>query len=78
MSLARHPLRRSSYELLGELNPLVRGGPQVGMDALPVEQANQDAFGFGGFDGGYEVAVSRDEGGFLDKMLRRQRSQVRR
>ena len=45
------------------------------MDALPVEQANQDAFGLGGFDGGYEIAVSRDNGGFLDETLRRRRSQ---
>ena len=46
------------------------------MDALPVEQANQDAFVFGGFHGGHEVAVARDEGGFLDETLRRQRRQV--
>ena len=64
------------YELLGEPNPLVRGGPQVRMRVAPVEQANQDAFGFGDFNGGYEVAVPRDDGGFLDDMLRRQHRQV--
>ena len=41
-----------------------------------MEQANQDAFGFGDFDGGYEVAVPRDDGGFLDDVLRRQHRQV--
>ena len=41
-----------------------------------MEQTNQDAFGFGDFDSRYEIAVSRDYGGFLDDMLRRRHRRV--